>query len=141
MKFLFICTGNVCRSPAAEKLLKLYGGGAGLEARSRGLGVQPGYGLHKKMAALLKAEGVTDLAHKGSLVSEPDVDWADRVLVMEEAQQDALGDMFPQSMRKTARLLGEEDLEDPMGKDDKVFKEVFGKIKEAVKRLAEGERN
>ena len=141
MKVLFICTGNVCRSPAAEKLLKLYGGAAGFKARSRGLGVQPGYGLHKKMAALLKAEGVTDLAHKGSLVTEPDVDWADLVLVMEEAQLDALGELFPQSLRKTELLLGSADLPDPMGKDDKVFKEVFGKIKEAVKKLAEGDKN
>ena len=141
MKVLFICTGNMCRSPAAEKLLLHYGAGRGFEARSRGLGVQPGFGLHKKMAALLKAEGVTDLAHKGSLVTEPDADWADRILVMEEAQQDALGDMFPQSMRKTARLLGEEDLEDPMGQDEGKFKEVFEKIKEAVRKLAEGEKN
>lgn len=141
MKILFICTGNVCRSPAAEKLLRLYGAGLGFEARSRGLGVQPGYGLHKKMAALLKAEGVTELAHKGSLVSEPDVDWADRILVMEELQQDALGDMFAQSMRKTARLLGEEDLEDPMGQDEGKFKEVFEKIREAVRKMVEGEKS
>jgi len=141
MKVLFICTGNMCRSPAAEKLLNFYGGAAGFQARSRGLGVQPGFGLHKKMAALLKAEGVTDLAHKGSLVTEPDADWADRIFVMEEAQQDALGDMFPQSMRKTARLLGEEDLEDPMGQDEKKFKEVFEKIKEAVRKMVEEKKN
>jgi protein-tyrosine-phosphatase len=135
MKVLFICTGNMCRSPAAEILLRHYGGAKGFEARSRGLGVQPGYGLHRKMAALLKAEGVTDLGHKASLVTEPDVDWADIIIVMEEAQQDALGDMFPQSMRKTRLLLEDKDLEDPMGKDDKVFKEVLQAIREAVKKL------
>lgn len=124
----------MCRSPAAEKLLAHYGAGR-FEARSRGLGVQPGFGLHKKIAALLKADGITALAHKGSLVMEPDVDWADLIIVMEEGQRDALGDMFPQSMRKTQLLLGEEDLEDPMGKDDAKFREVFEKIKEAVKRL------
>ncbi|MDD2806239.1 MAG: hypothetical protein PHV33_11840 [Elusimicrobiales bacterium] len=141
MKVLFICTGNMCRSPAAELLLRHYGAARGFEARSRGTGVQPGFGLHKKMAALLKADGVTDLAHKGSLVMEPDVDWADLILVMEEAQRDALADQFPQSMRKTQLLLDYAglggELEDPMGKDDKVFKQVFQTIKQAVLKLIE----
>lgn len=139
MKVLFVCTGNMCRSPAAEKLLAHYGSAKGFQARSRGLGVQPNFGLHKKMAALLKAEGVADLGHKASLVTEPDVDWADLILVMEEAQQDALGELFPQSLRKTELLLerggASGDLEDPMGKSDEKFKEVFGKIRDAVKKL------
>lgn len=135
MKVLFICTGNMCRSPAAEKLLGHYGAGKGFLARSRGLGVQPHYGLHRKMAALLKEEGVTDLEHKASLVMESDVDWADLILVMEDGQLDALGELFPQSLRKVRLLLGEEDLEDPIGKDDAKFKEIFEKIKAAVKQL------
>lgn len=137
MKALFICTGNMCRSPAAEKLLAHYGTAAGWQARSRGLGVQPYCGLHKKVAAWLKAEGVETLDHKASLVMEPDVDWADIILVMEEAQREALAELFPQSMRKTRLLLGDADLEDPIGKSDKVFAEVLGRIKEAVKKLIE----
>lgn len=137
MKALFICTGNMCRSPAAEALLAHYGAAAGWQARSRGMAVQPYCGLHNKVAAWLKAEGVTDLEHKASLVGEPDVDWADIIVVMEEAQLDALAEKFPQSMRKTRRLLGDADLEDPIGKSDKVFAEVLGKIKEAVKKLIE----
>lgn len=129
----------MCRSPAAEKLLNHYGAAKGFQALSRGLGVQPHYGLHKKIAALLKAEGVEDLEHKASLVTEPDVDWADLILLMEEGQLDALGELFPQSLRKSRLLLGDADLEDPIHKDDAKFKEVFEKIKEAVRKLvAEG---
>lgn len=127
----------MCRSPAAELLLRHYGGAA-FTARSRGTGVQPGFGLHKKIAALLKADGVADLAHRGSLVTEPDIDWADLILVMEEGHRDALADQFPQSMRKTQLLLGDRDLEDPMGKDEKVFKQVYEAIKACVKKIVEG---
>lgn len=143
MKVLFVCTGNMCRSPAAELLLRHYGASKGFETRSRGIGVQPNFGLHKKIAALLKEEGIGNLEHKGSLISEPDVDWADLILVMEEGQAEALADMFPQSMRKTERLLEHtglgEDLEDPMGKPDAKFREIFEKIKEAVKKLTAGD--
>ncbi|HAU89971.1 MAG TPA: low molecular weight protein arginine phosphatase [Elusimicrobia bacterium] len=135
MKVLFVCTGNMCRSPAAEKLLRHYGAGRGFEARSRGLGVQPHYGLHRKMAALLKEEGVANLEHKASLVTEPDVDWADLVVAMEEGQLDALGELFPQSLRKSRLLLDGEDLEDPIHQDDAKFRAVFEKIKAAVKKL------
>jgi protein-tyrosine phosphatase len=134
MKVLFICTGNMCRSPAAELLLRHYGA-AGFEARSRGLGVQPHYGLHPKMAALLKEEGVADLAHKASLVTEPDVDWADLIIAMEEGQLDALGELFPQSLRKSRLLIEGEDLEDPIHKNEAKFRAVFEKIKAAVKKL------
>ncbi|OGR69926.1 MAG: hypothetical protein A2089_11270 [Elusimicrobia bacterium GWD2_63_28] len=127
----------MCRSPAAEKLLTHYGTAKGFEARSRGTGVQPGFGLHKKIAALLKADGITALEHHGSLVMEPDVDWADLIIVMEEGHRDALADMFPQSMRKTQLLLEDKDLEDPMGKDEKVFKAVYEIIKAAVKKMVE----
>lgn len=129
----------MCRSPAAEKLLRHYGAGKGFEALSRGTGVQPYCGLHKKVAAFLKSEGITDLDHKAALVSEPDVDWADLILVMEEAHREILADMFPQSMRKTHLLLDHcgagGELEDPMGKDDNAFKEVLGTIREAVRKL------
>ena len=134
MKVLFVCTGNMCRSPAAEKLLRHYGAGR-FEARSRGLGVQPHYGLHRKMAALLKEEGVADLEHKASLATEPDVDWADLIIAMEEGQLDALGELFPQSLRKSRLLIEGEDLEDPIHQDEAKFRAVFEQIKAAVKKL------
>lgn len=141
MKVLFVCTGNMCRSPAAEKLLAHYGSECGFEARSRGTGVQPHFGLHKRMAALLKADGLAELGHKASLVTEPDVDWADLILVMEEGHADALAELYPQSMRKTQRLLDYAgpggDLEDPIGKDDEIFKQVYEAIKAAVLALIE----
>ena len=137
MRVLFICTGNMCRSPAAEKLLAQYGAGRGFETRSRGTGVQPGFGLHKRIAALLEADKIAGLEHRGSLVTEPDVDWADLIIVMEEGHRDALAERFPQSMRKTRLLLEDKDLEDPMGKDEKVFREVYETIKASVKKLAE----
>lgn len=139
MKVLFICTGNMCRSPAAEKLLAFYGGAAGFEARSRGTAAQPYCKMPRQIKEFLIKQGLSDLEHKPALAGEADIDWADLILVMEGVHRDILADKFPQSMRKTQLLLdyaGESgDLRDPMGKPDKVFEEVLQQIKEAIKKI------
>ncbi|MDD5208184.1 MAG: hypothetical protein PHV36_02240 [Elusimicrobiales bacterium] len=139
MKVLFICTGNMCRSPAAEKLLALYGGAAGFETRSRGTAAQPYCKMPRQITEFLTKQGVSSLEHKPALAGEADIDWADLILVMEGMHRDILADKFPQSMRKTQLFLdyvGESgDLRDPMGKSDKVFEEVLQQIQEAIKKI------
>ncbi|HOI41315.1 MAG TPA: hypothetical protein PK523_00085 [Elusimicrobiales bacterium] len=141
MKVLFVCTGNMCRSPAAEKLLLHYGAGRGFEARSRGTAAQPYSAMTEAVAEFLADEGVRGLSHKPALVRGEDIDWADLVVVMEEAHRELLAEHFPQSVRKTKKImefLGEDgDLEDPMGKDGEVYAAVMGRIKEAVGRIIE----
>jgi len=140
MKVLFVCTGNMCRSPAAEKLLLLYGADAGFEARSRGTAAQPYSAMTEAVAEFLAGEGVRNLSHKPALVRGEDIDWADLVVVMEEAHRELLAERFPQSARKTKKImefLGEEgDLEDPMGRGGEVYASVLGRIKEAAARIA-----
>lgn len=141
MKVLFICTGNMCRSPAAEKLLAHYGAAAGFQARSRGTAAQPYCKMPRQITDFLARQGVTDLTHKPALVAEADIDWADLILAMEDVHRDILADKFPQSMRKTKLLLEHcgagGDLKDPMGKSDQVFLEVLEQLDAAIKKLME----
>jgi protein-tyrosine-phosphatase len=127
----------MCRSPAAEKLLILYGAETGFQARSRGTAAQPYCSMSAPVESFLKRAGVADTAHKPALVEEADINWADLILVMEGAHAAILADKFPQSMRKT-RLLTGKDLHDPMGKSNAVYEEVMEQIKKAVKELIRG---
>ena len=142
MKVLFVCTGNMCRSPAAEKLLELYGAGAGFEARSRGTAVQPYCGMPARVERFLKKAGA-GTAHKPALVDEADINWADLILVMENTHAEILADKYPQSMRKTRRLMDlcgpGGGLPDPMGKNDNFFEMTLERIKESVKKLVVGQ--
>ena len=142
MKILFVCTGNMCRSPAAEKMLELYGAGAGFETRSRGTAAQPYCSMPARVKAFLKRTGAVDTAHKPALVNEADINWADLILVMEEIHAEILADKFPQSMRKTRRFLDHcgtgGDLPDPMGKSDAIFEKVMEQIKEGIKTIIAG---
>jgi protein-tyrosine phosphatase len=138
MKVLFVCTGNVCRSAAAEKLLRLYSGAA-FEARSRGTAAQPYYRMPAQVESFLKAEGVADTAHKASLVTETDIDWADLVLAMEAHHEALLAEKFPQSMRKTKLFLdycgAGGGLPDPMGGSDENYARIMEIIKDGVLEL------
>lgn len=133
----------MCRSPVAEKLLRLYGAAAGFETRSRGTAAQPYCSLPVQVENFLERAGA-DTAHKPALVVEPDIDWADLILVMEEVHAGILAEKFPQSIRKTRRLLdycgGGGDLQDPMGKGDKSFEKALKLIEECVKKIAAGRR-
>ena len=131
----------MCRSPAAEKLLaaeKL----PGVEVRSRGAAVQPYGGMPRQVRAFLEREGISDLAHKPALIAEEDVNWADLILVMENAHYDHLAERFPQSQRKMHLFVDycagreEAELEDPMGKGDAAFERVLNMVRFCIKGLA-----
>ena len=132
----------MCRSPAAEKLLELYGAGSGFETRSRGTATQPYCSMPVRVESFLKRTGVIDTAHKPALVNEADIDWADLILVMENIHAEILADKFPQSMRKTRRFLDHcgpgGDLTDPMGKNDEIFEKVMDRIKDGIKTMIAG---
>ena len=83
MKVLFVCTGNIDRSPTAEDLLK---GRKGFEVRSAGT-----------------------MAGARRRVSRDDLEWADAVFVMEEHHRDSLLAIAPHSAGKI-QVLGIPDL-------------------------------
>ncbi len=145
MKVLFVCTGNMCRSVAAEKLL-LALGLPGVQARSRGTAAQPYGGMPREVRSFLERAGVADLQHKPAFISEADVDWADVILVMQNHHYEVLADNFPQSARKMHLFLeyctgaAGAELQDPMGKGEKAFERVLGEVKAAVARLAEKQK-
>ncbi len=152
VKILFVCTGNVCRSFTAHKLLEHFqkqsGGPPVFEVKSCGIGVEPYFRVPAETADFLKAQGIEDVTHKPELVHEELVEWADIILVMDNMQYEVLADKFPQSGRKM-HLLKEyagdkpreecpaKDLEirDPMGKGKKVFEKVLGEIKGCVEKI------
>jgi len=77
-RVLFVCTGNIDRSPTAEELLT---GRGGYEARSAGTMI----GARRR-------------------VSKEDINWADRIFVMEEHHRRRLLAMSPESGSKVVVL-------------------------------------
>lgn len=101
---LFVCIGNICRSPFAQGLFtnkmrqKSY---KNFYADSAGLLALPGNSvtfLAKKVAA---EHGVDLSGHKAKRLSQKLVDRADLILVMEKVHKDELITEFPEATDKT----------------------------------------
>jgi len=104
---LFVCTGNICRSPFAEALLKNLLDQEGLEgirADSAGLLALPGR-FTTPLAQRVAAEFGVDLSEsQAKSLSQDLVAWSDLVLVMEKSHEEALLSAFPETAGKILLL-------------------------------------
>ncbi len=103
-RILVLCTGNVCRSPLAEELLRSALGDAA-EVTSRGTRAWPGQPFSPEMAALLLERTGIDARTPGAVrLTAADVRAADLVLGMERAHRAAAVRLHPAAVRRVFTL-------------------------------------
>jgi protein-tyrosine phosphatase len=100
---LAICTGNVCRSPAVERLLanKL---GPTVTVRSAGTHALVGHPISHPMAALLMDSGFEPDPFEARRLSEQMLKEADLILSMTRAQRGLVVELWPPAVRRTFTL-------------------------------------
>ena len=107
---LTVCTGNICRSPAVEHLLRL-GLGPTVTISSAGTSALVGQPVSAPMAQLLLARKVDSDGFRARLVSAQLIEAADLVLPVTRAHRSLVVDLWPAAVRRTftvrefARLL------------------------------------
>jgi protein-tyrosine-phosphatase len=120
---LFICTGNICRSPMAEGLLNAKIRRAGDEgkliARSAGTWAMENQPASGHAVTVMAERGVDISEHRGRTVTREELATADAVIVMTRSHRDALSAEFPES-RPKLHLMSElkdrtYDIDDPYG--------------------------
>lgn len=100
---LIVCTGNVCRSPAAERLLAARVPPA-ITVSSAGLGALAGRGVDGPMALALSQQGVDPDGHVARQFTPGLLAAADLVLTAEAAQRNAILHDAPAAMPRTFTL-------------------------------------
>ncbi len=139
-RLLFVCTGNICRSPMAEYLARSYAEERGwpVEVRSASLMGLNGNPAHTN-AIKVCAEIDLDLTpHKAQPLSAELLEWADWVLVMELAHSRGARDMLP---AKDDRILllgsfcGKLEIDDPIGGWKRRFRKSRDEIGECVRNF------
>lgn len=106
-RVLFVCHGNIMRSPMAEALLRKATAGRGrvsLDICSAGTHARPGSPGDPRAVAAAERYGVSLDAHRATLLSEQLMRSADLVFVMDRHNEAAVLARFPSHERKVMLL-------------------------------------
>jgi protein-tyrosine phosphatase len=102
-KILAVCTGNVCRSPAVERLLASQLGPS-VSVRSAGTHALVGHPISEPMAALIRQAGVEPEPFAARGLSEQMLKEANLILTMTRAQRGLVVELWPAAVRRTFTL-------------------------------------
>ena len=115
-RVLVVCTGNICRSPAAERLLAAGLGAAyrGHDAANRlapaitvgsaGTGALVGHPMTDEMAAMVAEQGVDPREFTARQLAPALVQEADLVLGLTRRHRSAIVELVPSAVRRTFTL-------------------------------------
>ena len=147
---LFICTGNVCRSPMAEGLLRHMAGDR-VKVASAGLGAGHGQPPSAHAIEVLGKEGIDIEDIRSQPVSAHLLQQADYIFTMTRDHLDMLLLLFPEMASKTRLLRFEEaakggraDVTDPIGGTRATYESCKADIQRAMSHvipLVTGEKN
>lgn len=106
MRVLMVCTGNICRSPAAERLARHWWDqdGQGFQITSAGVGALVGEPINLTMAHELLLDGVDTSQFRARQADASDVGRADLILGMTARHRRVLVALAPAATKRTFTL-------------------------------------
>src|ERR1017187_3932214 len=143
-KILFVCTGNVCRSPMAEGLLRhMLRGRNDVQVASAGLGALEGVGATDVAINVMTELGIDISSHVSHALGGELVRQADFILTMTRQHYDAIQAFYPAADEKTflvrefeeLRAAENKDIPDPIGQSIEVYRRTRDQIRDALPSL------
>ncbi len=139
---VFVCTGNICRSPIAEYMLRDHmGEDSGWTVSSAG--VMSGMGAPASVHAVqvMEEEGVDMHKHRSMPLSSDLIDLASVLVVMTGGHAEQIEHLFPEAREKVFLLTSfdenavNRDIADPIGATIDVYRTVRDDILKAMPGL------
>ncbi len=129
---LFVCVGNICRSPVAEGMLQH--NKPGLKVMSAGIDAMEGEGVDDEMQYRLDKDNITNY-HSAQQLDTKMVRRADLIIAMEGFQIETILEEHPEARGKVM-LLGKwnenEEIEDPFMRSRRTYYKTYKRIEHNI---------
>lgn len=146
---IFVCWGNICRSPMAERVARRYFDDAGVPASLSSAGVSDEEGfapMDRRAKAVLEAHGYDATGHRAHQISAAEIAGADLVIAAEPMHLTMLRRMAPHATN--LRLICDYDparkrgtaLPDPWYGPDQKFTDTLNSIEAAMPGIVDAVR-
>src|SRR5471032_1107810 len=141
---LFICTGNVCRSPMAEALFRRAVRGRGeFRVLSAGIGAMDGHAPTPHSVTAMRELGVDISAQRSRMLTADLIRQADFIFGMTHGHVDTIALLYPPAAEKTFLLREfdesldpyEKDISDPIGSAYEIYVECRDQIEQGIASL------
>jgi protein-tyrosine-phosphatase/predicted ATP-grasp superfamily ATP-dependent carboligase len=143
-RVLFVCYGNIMRSPFASGYLAQRGaaGRHGMQARSAGYYERTGRPADERAVAASQQWGVDLSSHRSRKLDEDLVAWADLILVMDRPNLTAVRRSYPSAAAKTYLLgsfgsdaVADVEIADPFDGPYEATERTYVRIADAIDRF------
>lgn len=145
MLIVIVCTGNTCRSPMAEAMMRVLVAERlgcspaeveqhGITIRSAGVSAAPGGCAATEAVETMRQRGIDISCHESQPLTEKLVRHADLILALTSGHRQQIVRRWPEAAPRTMTMrLDECDIEDPIGGPPEVYKQCAVQIEEALR--------
>ncbi|MHC4640567.1 MAG: L-threonylcarbamoyladenylate synthase [Planctomycetota bacterium] len=145
IQFLFVCTGNTCRSPMGEGIFRKYLAekfqcevdhldNMGYKVSSAGIIDLADSLASAEAIVACAAKGVDIQAHRSRALSQELIDESDFIFAMSRMHCERIVALNPEASNKCKLIAEDKDIPDPIGQGQQVFDDCAELIEKAVKK-------